>query len=192
MNPTPSRKELTHERIVNAASAIIRRTGYAGTGVADIMKEAGLTHGGFYAHFDSRTQLLAEAADRGSAKSLERLRKAAEGAAPEDALQVFVDTYLSDAHAESPGTGCSLAALGTEMPRQAPEVRQVCARRLKDMVALVEQQLELRGEPEQHGKALAILSCLVGAMVLARAGNDKRFSKDVRGAARAFIETGLN
>jgi AcrR family transcriptional regulator len=187
MNPPPSRKEITHDRIVDVAAAAIRRSGYAGTGVADIMKEAGLTHGGFYAHFDSRTQLLAEAIDRAGAKSMERMRKVTERAASEDALRAFVDAYLSDAHVESPESGCVLAALGTETPRQAPEVRQVCSRRLKDMVDLVERQLPDWGAPGQHDKALAILSCMVGAMVIARASGDKRVSKDVRNAAKALI-----
>ena len=192
MSHEPSRKELTHERIVTAAARAIRRSGYAGTGVADIMKEAGLTHGGFYAHFDSRTQLLAEAADRAGAQSMERMRKVTDRAAPEDALRAFVDAYLSDAHVEAPEAGCSLAALGTEMPRQAPEVRQVCARRLKDMVDLVERQLPEWGAPGQHDKALAVMSCLVGAMVLARASDDKRVSKDVRNAAKALIQRALD
>ena len=183
----PSRKELTHDRIVDVAAAAIRRSGYDGTGVADIMKEAGLTHGGFYAHFDSRTQLLAEAIDLAGSKSMERMRKVTERAAPEDALRAFVDAYLSDAHVETPEAGCTLAALGTETPRQAPEVRQVCSRRLKDMVDLVERQLPDWGAPGQHDKALAILSCMVGAMVIARASGDKRVSKDVRNAAKALI-----
>ncbi|MEP7099288.1 MAG: TetR/AcrR family transcriptional regulator [Burkholderiales bacterium] len=187
MTREPSRKELTHERIVDAAAAAIRRSGYDGTGVADIMKEAGLTHGGFYAHFDSRTQLLAEAIDRAGSKSMERMRKVTERAAPEDALQAFVDAYLSDAHVETPEAGCTLAALGTETPRQAPEVRQVCSRRLKDMVDLVERQLPDWGAPGQHDKALAILSCMVGAMVIARVSGDKRVSKDARNAAKALI-----
>jgi len=183
----PGRKELTHDRIVDVAAAAIRRSGYDGIGVADIMKEAGLTHGGFYAHFDSRTQLLAEAIDRAGAKSMERMRKVTESAAPDDALRAFVDAYLSDAHVEAPEDGCTLAALGTETPRQAPEVRQVCSRRLKDMVDLVERQLPDWGAPGQHDKALAILSCMVGAMVIARASGDKRVSKDVRNAAKALI-----
>ena len=78
MTRNPTRKELTHERIVNTAATAIRRSGYDGTGVADLMKEAGLTHGGFYAHFDSRNQLLAEAVERAGTKSMERMRKVTE------------------------------------------------------------------------------------------------------------------
>ncbi|MBC7481615.1 MAG: TetR/AcrR family transcriptional regulator [Rhizobacter sp.] len=191
MTEVTSRKQATHDRIVNAASSIIRRSGYGGTGVADIMKEAGLTHGGFYAHFDSRDQLLAEAVDRAGADTLERMRKVIGRAAPQDAMNVLVDAYLSDGHAASPEAGCALATLGSETPRQAPEVRQVCARRLKEMVDLVERQLPGWGEPGQHEKALGVLSCLVGAMVLARAADDAHLSSAVREAAKAFIDAGL-
>ena len=187
-----TRKQATHERIVEAAASIIRRVGYDGTGVADVMKEAGLTHGGFYAHFDSRTQLLAEAVDRAGADTLERMRKATGRAAPQDALRTFVEAYLSDGHVASPQTGCALAALGSEMPRQAPEVRQVGARRLKEMVDLVERQMPGWGQPGQHEKALGTLSCLVGAMVLARAADDAQLSADVREAAKGFIATAVS
>lgn len=192
MTREPSRKELTHDRILDVAATAIRRNGYAGTGVADIMKEAGLTHGGFYAHFDSRTQLLAEAIERAGTQSMARMRKVSERAAPDDALRAFVDAYLSDAHAAAPEAGCTLAALGTETPRQAPEVRQVCARRLKEMVDLVERQLPDWGAPGQHDKALAVLSCMVGAMVLARASGDEKISKDVRKAAKRLIERAVD
>ncbi len=191
MSTTLTRKEQTHERIVDTAATIIRRSGYGGTGVADIMKEAGLTHGGFYAHFDSRDQLLAEAVDRAAGDTLARMQRVTGRAAPQEALNVFVDAYLSDGHAASPETGCALASLGTETPRQAPEVRQVCARRLKEMIDLVERQLPGWGEPGQHDKALGVLSTLVGAMVLARSADDARLSKAVREAAKAFIDAGL-
>ena len=155
------------------------------------MTDAGLTHGGFYAHFESRTQLLAEALDRAAGASLERMRKITDRSAPEDALMAFVDAYLSDAHAAAPEGGCTLAALGTETPRQAPEVRQVAGRRLKDMIDLVERQLPGWGQKGEHEKALGVVSCLVGSMVLARVSNDKRVSKDLRRAAKSFIQAAV-
>ena len=191
MTPAPTRKQLSHDRIVDAASTLIRRSGYGGTGVADIMKAAGLTHGGFYAHFDSRTQLLAEAADRAGAETLERMRRVTDRAAPGHGLEAFVEAYLSDGHLASTDAGCALVALGSETPRQAPEVRQVCTRRLKEMVDLVERQMPGWGRPGQHEKALGVLSCLVGAMLLARAAGDEGLSTDVRGAARTFIGSAL-
>jgi TetR/AcrR family transcriptional regulator, transcriptional repressor for nem operon len=92
--PDPSRKEATHERIVQAAARAIRRSGYSGTGVADIMKDAGLTHGGFYAHFDSREAMLAEAADRAGAESVATLERITSAAPPEKALQTLIRAYL--------------------------------------------------------------------------------------------------
>jgi AcrR family transcriptional regulator len=189
--PTPSRKELTHARILDAAAAMVRRNGYAATGVAEVMKEAGLTHGGFYAHFGSRAELLAEAIEHAGIDSLDRMRKVTERAPPKDALMAFVDAYLSDAHAAAPQGGCTFAALGTETPRQAPEVRAVHARRLREMADFIERQMPGWGGPGQHDKALAVYSCLVGAMVLARAADDKRVSKDIRAAARAFVKASL-
>src|SRR5215204_3394075 len=111
--PDPSRKEATHERIVDAAARAIRRSGYSGTGVADIMKDAGLTHGGFYAHFDSREAMLAEAADRAGAESVATLERIAAGAPPDKALQTLIRGYLSKEHLESAESGCPMAALGS-------------------------------------------------------------------------------
>ena len=192
MRYSKEHKQETHARIVKKASVRLREKGAHGIGVADLMKEAGLTHGGFYAHFDSRTQLLAEAVDRAGADTLERMRKATGRAAPQDALRTFVEAYLSDGHVASPQAGCALATLGSEMPRQAPEVRQVCARRLKEMVDLVERQMPGWGQPGSHEKALGTLSCLVGAMVLARAADDAQLSADVRAAAKGFIATAVS
>src|SRR5947207_12759070 len=97
----PGRKDATHERIVEAAARAIRRSGYGGTGVADIMKDAGLTHGGFYAHFASREAMLAEAADRAGAEGMVALTRIADAAPPQQALQELVRAYLSTEHMEN-------------------------------------------------------------------------------------------
>jgi TetR/AcrR family transcriptional repressor of nem operon len=181
--PDPSRKEATHERIVEAAARAIRRSGYSGTGVADIMKDAGLTHGGFYAHFDSREAMLAEAADRAGAESVATLERIAADAPPEKALQTLIRGYLSKEHLEGAESGCPMAALGSEMPRQAPEVRRAATRRIKEAIDLVARQLPEWGKPGAHEKALATLSTMVGAMVLARAVDDPKLSDAFRSAA---------
>src|SRR5436190_18125141 len=125
MKTTPTgRKEATHERIVHAAARAIRRNGYAGTGVADIMKEAGLTHGGFYAHFASREAMLAEAADRAGSESVAAIERIAASAPAQRALHKMLEAYLSKTHVAAFESGCAAAALGSEMPRQAPEVRR--------------------------------------------------------------------
>src|SRR5437667_6230523 len=110
------RKDATHERIVDAAARAIRRSGYGGTGVADIMKDAGLTHGGFYAHFASREAMLAEAADRAGADGVAAVARVAAAAPPQQALRALLRAYLSKTHVEGVETGCSVAALGSEMP----------------------------------------------------------------------------
>src|SRR5438045_8170436 len=99
------RKDATHERIVEAAARAIRRSGYGGAGVAEIMKEAGLTHGGFYAHFDSREGMLAEAADRAGAATVAVLARVAAAAPPRRALEAMLRTYLSKEHVKGVETG---------------------------------------------------------------------------------------
>ena len=179
----PRRKEATHERIVEAAARAIRRSGYGGTGVADIMKDAGLTHGGFYAHFASREAMLAEAADRAGADTVATMTRVAGAAPPDQALQAIIRAYLSKAHVEAVETGCAVAALGSEMPRQAPQVRRAATRRIKEMIDLVARESPDWGQPGAHEHALVTVAMMVGALVLARAVDDPRLSDAVRKAA---------
>ncbi len=179
----PSRKEATHDRIVEVAARAIRRTGYGGASVADIMKDAGLTHGGFYAHFASREAMLAEAADRAGAKAVAEMARIAAAAPPEQALQAMIRAYLSKEHVEGVETGCAVAALGSEMPRQAPEVQRAATRRIKEQIDLVARQSPDWGQPGAHERALVTVATLVGALVLARAVDDPKLSDALREAA---------
>ena len=172
----PKAKEVTHERIVAAAARAIRRSGYDGTSVADIMKEAGLTHGGFYAHFPSREAMLAEAADRAGAESVAVSTRVAATAHPDQALQALVRAYLSKEHVKNVEMGCPIAALGSEMPRQAPEVRRAATRRIKEMIDVVARQLPDWGQPASHQRALVAVATAVGALLLARAVDDPKLS----------------
>src|SRR5213596_2688794 len=144
------RKDVTHERIVDAAARAIRRSGYAGTGVADIMKDAGLTHGGFYAHFASREAMLAEAADRAGAESVATLTRVAAAAPPQEALRSMIEAYLSKEHVEDAETGCPVAALGSETPRQPSRVRRAATRRIKEMIDVVARYWPDQGEPRAY------------------------------------------
>lgn len=181
--PTPNRKEVTHDRIVEAASRAIRRSGYGGTGVADIMKDAGLTHGGFYAHFPSREAMLAEAADRAGADAVSALARVASTAPPDRALRKMVELYLSKGHVESTEVACPVAALGSEMPRQAPEVRRAATCRIKEMIDLVARQSPDWGQPDAHERALVTVSTMIGALLLARAVDEPKLSDAIREAA---------
>lgn len=181
--PTPSRKEATHERIVEAAARAIRRSGYDGVAVADIMKDAGLTHGGFYAHFASREAMLAEAADRAGAEALAASARIAASAPSANALRPLLQAYLSKEHVRDAENGCPVVALGSEMPRQAPAVRRAATRRIKEMIDLVARQSPDWGEPGAHERALATVATMVGALLLARAVDDSKLSDALREAA---------
>jgi AcrR family transcriptional regulator len=188
MSRTPnSRKEETHERILDVAARAIRRHGYAGVGVADVMKEAGLTHGGFYAHFESRDALLAAAADQEGVESTEHLTRAIAAAKPGQELTALVDAYLSDGHVAAPEQGCAVAAAGSEVPRQEAQVRRAASRRIKDFIGLIERQFPEWGKSAAHDKAMGIAATLVGSVVLARAVDDPQLSKRIRKAARELI-----
>src|SRR3979411_2824993 len=116
MKKTATRKEESHERIVRAAARAIRKHGYEGLGVAEVMKEAGLTHGGFYAHFASRDALLAAAAEQAGLESAQAFSGALAKAKPGEELMAIVDTHLADNHvtAAEQGFGCAIAAAGSD------------------------------------------------------------------------------
>jgi AcrR family transcriptional regulator len=162
-----SRHEQSHERILDAAARAVRAKGFAGVGVADVMKEAGLTHGGFYAHFKSRDALLAEAVEHASMQSTqrvrERMRKRIEAGASQ--FRALVEEYLSEEHMQAREVGCPVAALVSEMPRLEADLRAGAAGRVLALVGAVEQAL-----PPGTGRdaALSVTSTLVGALQLAR------------------------
>lgn len=178
-----SRKEATHERIVAAAARAIRRRGYEAAGVAEIMKDAGLTHGGFYAHFASREAMLAEAADRAGAEAVAASERIAASASPSKALESVLQAYLSRAHVEEIERGCPVVALGSELPRQSPEVRRAATRRIKEMIDGVARHSPGWGQPGAHEDALVTVSTMVGALLLARAVDDPALSDALRKAA---------
>jgi TetR/AcrR family transcriptional regulator, transcriptional repressor for nem operon len=184
-----SKKEETRERIVRAAARAVRKHGYEGVGVAEVMKDAGLTHGGFYAHFASRDELLAAAAEQAGAESIEALSRAVARARPGEELMALVDAYLADRHLEAPeqGLGCAIATAGSEVPRQHAEVRRAVGRRIKDLIGLVERQFPEWGKQAAHEKAMAIVASLVGALMLARAVDDPQLSRAIRKSARDMI-----
>ncbi len=138
-----NRREQSHQRILDAAARAVRRQGYAGVGVAEVMKEAGLTHGGFYAHFKSRDALLAAAiehAAQDSVRILSRRIKALQdaGASP---VRALVEGYLADEHVDACERGCPVAALGSEMARQSDELLEVSRKRVRGLVEKVRQAL---------------------------------------------------
>ncbi len=186
MDSPPGRKQLSHERIVETAARAIRRAGFSGVGVADIMKEAGLTHGGFYAHFPSRNALLAEALERAGRDSAARIDKGAatRQARGVSALRALVEGYLSERHLAACETGCPVAALVSEMPRQAPEVREAAAQRVRGLIARVDAALP---PGSARDAAATIAGQLVGALQLARTLGENAEGKALLAAARRSL-----
>jgi TetR/AcrR family transcriptional repressor of nem operon len=186
MSRTPdSRKEDTHERIVDAAALALRRRGYAGVGVADVMKEAGLTHGGFYAHFASRDALIVEALARAGRESTGAVARAAERRARKgvSAFRSLVETYLADAHLASLEIGCPVAALGCDMPRQSEAVREASAVSVRHLIAGVRSALP----GASRATAGVIAGTLVGSLQLGRAFGDSAEGRSVLAAARKSL-----
>ena len=178
----PNRKLQTHERIVDAAARAIRRQGYAGVGVADVMKEVGLTHGGFYAHFDSRDALLIEALERAGRETHDSVTRTAERRAAQgvSALRSLIESYLADTHLTSLESGCPVAALACDMPRQSPAVRTASAQRVRGLIAAVASVLP---QPDRSA-ATVVAGTLVGALQLGRALGDTEDARAVLRAAR--------
>jgi AcrR family transcriptional regulator len=188
--PRTDAKERSRQRIVEAAARAIRRTGYDGTSVADLMQEAGLTHGAFYSHFASREALLAEATQQACAESATVANTAAESAPHDEALRAMVAGYLSEPHLKNAERGCPLTALGSETPRQSPEVRRTTTRYIKEMIDLLARQMPNWGRPEAHDRALVTMSTMVGALILARAVDDPALAARLLDTTRAQLTNG--
>lgn len=162
-----SRKQASHERIIEVAARAVGRNGCAGVGIADVMKQAGLTHGGFYAHFESRQAMLAAAFEHAGKVSANALSRgiAARRARGDSPFRALVETYLSEEHMASPESGCPVASLGSEVPRQETNLCDSARRQVEALIAVVKQALPPGSEP---GSETAIAGTLVGALQMAR------------------------
>lgn len=183
----PSKRDLSRERILHAAGRAVRRTGYGGTSVAEVMKEAGLTHGGFYAHFRSRDDMVANAIDFAGKESTEGLLHAMamlqnKGMSP---FRSLVEAYLSAPHMAGVESGCVVAALGSEMPRQSVAVRQAAGERVRALIGLVASVLP----PEVPAdRAPEIASTMVGALQMARVLGEGEGRKLLARSRAALLE----
>ncbi|MEO5569170.1 MAG: TetR/AcrR family transcriptional regulator [Gemmatimonadaceae bacterium] len=174
-------------RILDVASRAFRARGFEGSTVADIMKDAGLTHGGFYGHFESKAHLEAAACATAIAPAAARWAAVIEdsGDSPEDARESIVDGYLSERHRDSPATGCVFAALGPEASRGDPAVRKAFTDGLKTRLDLLAQVVTGQSRKVRRDKAIATMAGLVGAIVLSRAVNDPDLSDEILEAVRS-------
>ena len=187
MKVTKEQAAQNRERIVEVAAQLFRERGFEGIGVADLMKQAGLTHGGFYGHFSSKDDLIAEASARALTRSLALLSNLPERPSG-DPLSAIAGAYLTNKHRDDPGTGCLLAALGTDVSRQGPAVRRAATDHLRSAFDLVAKLVRGTSKAARRQKAISTYATLVGAMVLARAVDDRALSQEILDAGRASIK----
>jgi len=152
MRYSKEHKQETHARIVKKASVRLREKGAHGIGVADLMKEAGLTHGGFYAHFDSREALVIEAFGYAMDRAVEHWRKLAAETPPEKRLSTIVDSYVSAVHRDDPGRGCAVPTLGAEIARESAKTRRAFSAKLEQLIDVMADQIP--GVPRKEEKTV--------------------------------------
>ena len=177
----------THARIVKRASVRLREKGAHGIGVADLMKDAGLTHGGFYAHFDSREALVIEAFTHAMDRSTERWRKLAEQTPPEQRIAAIVDSYLTPMHRDDPGHGCAIPTLGAEIARESPRTRKAFAAKLEQMIDAIAAQIPDLPRKAARKQATAAIATMMGTLVMARVAGNGEFSEEILSSGREAV-----
>src|ERR1700727_2320543 len=178
MGFSKAQKQKTHKRIVAIASKRFREKGIAGFGIAELMKEAGLTVGGFYKHFDSRDGLVAEALSD-SFGVWQRHQEAAEFSGRPLSFKKLIDDYVSDMHRKNPGAGCAFSALAPEIARSDKRTRALTSEQVRDDIALIAGLLPSKDKRAARSRAILTFSALVGAMSLARAVSDEALSREI-------------
>lgn len=184
MRVTREQAAANREKILDVAGALFRERGFDGIGLADIMKRAGLTHGGFYGHFASKDDLAAEITSRvlGRPGWMERLT-----GTEKPSFAAVVRQYLSPRHRDDPGRGCLFAALGSDVVRQPRSVRRAFADGLRLRVEALSRLVPARSAAARRQKALATMAGLVGALILSRAVDDPKLSDEILEAAAASL-----
>jgi TetR/AcrR family transcriptional repressor of nem operon len=189
MRVSRAQAEANREAVINAASRLFRKHGFDGIGLKDLMKGAGLTQGAFYKQFASKDDLAAQASRRAMASAFNRLSAAA-AANPDDPLGAVIALYLSTEHREERMDGCPVAALGSDAARQGADVKASFEAGIREYLEMLGRCVdEAEGKDDPCGKAMAILSTMVGAMVLSRAVNHEQLSKQfLQAAAKSMME----
>jgi TetR/AcrR family transcriptional repressor of nem operon len=191
MRYSPEHKRRTREAIVEAAGRVFRRAGYDGAGVGEIMSEAGLTHGGFYAHFDSKEDLFTEVVRR-SVKDAERTRE--QGLEDLDGVEWAMglfERYLSMGHRSAVEQGCPMPPLISELARTGEQPRRAFGRAFRTLVDRIAERLGERGDAEARDLATALVSMAVGGVALSRAMPGDRSAERILRACRAHARESL-
>jgi TetR/AcrR family transcriptional repressor of nem operon len=176
-------KALSRQRILEAAALQLRELGLSGLSIGELMKSAKLTHGGFYGHFSNRDDLIAEALDKALRDGEESAIRAGSAKGPRT-LKSFLNSYLSKAHRDSPGTGCAISALAGDVARADGRARSIMSHRLDKYLNNIG---NLADEDRPNDFAMAVMSMVVGAVTLSRVMKDEEASDKLLLAARKAI-----
>lgn len=183
-------KAASHEHIVRVAAARFREAGVEGIGVAELMKEAGLTHGGFYRHFASRDELVGEAVERALKDGSQRALAVAANH-PQAPLAALVDAYLSAAHRDHLASSCAVTTLAGDVSRCGERARAAYTRQVEVYADLLTQLIAGDKNKTRRAKALAALATLVGALSMSRAVNDEKLSREILKSAADELKAHL-
>ena len=190
MRVSRTQAEENRQTVINVASRLFREHGFDGIGLKDLMNDAGLTQGAFYKQFASKDDLAAQASRRALESAFSRWSAAA-AENPKDPLGAVIAFYLSTEHREERKEGCPIVALGSDAARQGSDVKASFEAGIREYLELLRRWLSEPDGEEPSSNAMAILSTMVGAVVLSRAVNDERLSKQFLQAAAKGVLTGL-
>ena len=191
MRVSRTQAEENRQTVINVASRLFREHGFDGIGLKDLMKGAGLTQGAFYKQFASKDDLAAQASRRALESATLRW-SAATAAKPKDQLGAVVAFYLSADHRDEKMDGCPIVALGSDAARQGSDVKASFETGIREYLELLGRWVAEADGEEPSGKAMAILSTMVGAVVLSRAVNDEQLSQQFLQAAAKGVLTELS
>jgi TetR/AcrR family transcriptional repressor of nem operon len=180
--------EENRQTVIDVASRLFREHGFDGIGLKDLMESAGLTQGAFYKQFTSKNDLAAQASRRALESAFRRWSAAAAGN-PQDPLGAVIAFYLSDAHRSERKDGCPVVALGSDAARQGAEVKASFEAGITEYLALLGRWVGGADDEDSNARAMAILSTMVGAVLLSRAVNDEHLSKRFLQAAAGSVLT---
>lgn len=187
MRYSDTHKQETRQKVVKAAARSVRAKGPEGVSVAEVMAEAGLTHGGFYAHFPNKEALVAAAIEEAFGQSARRFGKVTDGLNNAEALATFVDLYVTPEHRAHPERGCPLAGLSSELPRQGPPVREAYERGVQRLVGRIADWLP-DGTADRESLAASLVAEMAGIVALSRAIADDDAAERMLAAARGQIK----
>lgn len=177
----------TRKKIIDTASRLFRRDGIHATGLADVMTAAGLTHGGFYRHFASKDELVADAFCASSQALYRTVEEVVGNKTGKRAVKAIVDNYLAPAHKDNPGTGCAFASMGTELGRADDNTRAAVSQDFHKLVDAIAKHWPEKRPAAAQADAIFMLSAMIGALTVARAVNDPKLSATVLRAAKDHL-----